>query len=389
MVKNARGIIRFLSICFIFILVILAVAIAAGTIYTVYNDLSGSSAAGKSTVPVVLPSSPEPEYEENETPTSVTSIDENNLNYSSDDTYMRKYSWTYGGYNQSITVTIPKDYYDFYRSKSHSGKDFDHYALSEDDRVFLGQMIDSFKEQGQKYNFTDDQIALNIIAFVQSMPYTSDNVTTGYDEYPRYPIETLVDGGGDCEDSAILAAALLLEMGYGVVLIELPAHMALGVKGGENLTGAYYEYNGDRYYYVETTATGYKLGEIPPEYIGDAVKLYTMNPMPTMDIHIRADYTKSDRNYVYYTVRCNVTNTGPTTAQNVTTIILAESDPFDLTRVWSQSEAIVIGTLADDASGWTEYTVKIPRQNYTRFTCVVYGDNFNQDYAYTRVVYIN
>ncbi len=385
MVRDARGIVRFLSACFIAFLIILAASIAVGTVYSVYSF----SSSGESTVPVVIPTSPEPEYDEAETPSYLTSVDENNLNYSSDDTYVRTYSWTYGGYAQSITVTIPVDYYDYYRSKSHTGKDFDHYALSEDDRVFLGQMIDSFKEQGDKYNFTDDQNVLNIIAFVQAMPYTSDSVTTGYDEYPRYPIETLVDGGGDCEDSAILAAALLLEMGYGVVLIELPGHMALGVKGSENLAGTYYELNGSRYYYVETTSSDFKIGELPSEFIGARAKLYSMNPMPAMNVQIRADYVESDWNYVYYKVRCNVTNTGPTSGQNVTVIIMAESEPFDMTRVWSQSGEISLGTLADDGSGWAEYTVQVPRRAQTRFTCVVYGGNFNPEYVYTKVVYMN
>lgn len=385
MVRDSRGIIRFLSVCFITFLILLAATIAVGTIYNVYSFTSSS---GNSTVPVVIPTSPAPEYDEAETPSSLTSVEETEPVYSSD-TYVRTYSWVYSGYSQSITVTIPVEYYDYYRNKSHSGKDFDHYALSEDDRVFLGQMIDTFKEQGDRYNFTDDQNVLNMIAFVQAMPYTSDSVTTGYDEYPRYPIETLVDGGGDCEDSSILAAALLLEMGYGVVLIELPGHMALGVKGSENLAGTYYELNGIRYYYVETTASNFKIGELPPEFIGSRAKLYSMNSMPAMNVQIRADYVDSDWNYVYYKVRCNVTNTGPTSGQNVTVLIMAESDPFDMTRVWSQSGEIPIGTLADDGSGWAEYTVQIPRRNQTRFTCVVFGDNFNPEYVSTKVVYMD
>lgn len=386
MVRDARGIVRFLSVCFIAFLIVLAASIALGAVYSVY---SFSSSSGESTVPVIVPSSPEPEYDEAQTPSSITSVDESSLNYSSDDTYVRTYSWTYGGYRHSITTTIPVEYYEYYRSKPHSGKDFDHYALSEDDRVFLGQMIETFQEQGARYNFTDDQNVLNIIAFVQAMPYTSDSVTTGYDEYPRYPVETLVDGGGDCEDSAILAAALLLEMGYGVVLIELPGHMALGVKGSENLTGTYYELNGSRYYYVETTSTDFKFGELPVEFTGARAKLYSMNPMPAMNVEIRADYTDSDWNYVYYKVRCNVTNTGPTSGQNVTVVIMAESEPFDMTRVWSQSGEVSLGTLADDGSGWAEYTVQVPRRNQTRFTCVVYGDNFNPESVYTKVVYMN
>ncbi|WNY28074.1 hypothetical protein MmiEs2_02540 [Methanimicrococcus stummii] len=388
MVRDARGIIKFVSVCFIAFLFLLAACIAIGTIAFVYSETAPSSPAN---VPVVIPVLSEPEYEEAETPDSISSIEdpaEDDLVLSSD-TYTRTYSWTYGGYNQTITVSVPKEYYDYYRNKSHSGKDFDHYALSEDDRVFLGKMIESFKEQGEQCNFTADQNVLNIIAFVQAMPYTSDSVTTGYDEYPRYPIETLVDGGGDCEDSAILAAALLLEMNYGVVLIELPGHMALGVKGSENISGTYYTHNGDRYFYVETTASGYKLGEIPAEFKNASAKLYTMNPMPEIKIQLRADLIDSDLNYAYYKIHCDITNKGPTTASNVTALLFAESDPFDMTRVWSQSDAILVGTMVDEASGWAEYMVQVPRRNQTRFSCVVYGDNFNQVYTYTRVIYLN
>ncbi|WP_318785287.1 hypothetical protein [Methanimicrococcus hacksteinii] len=370
-------------------LFILAVCIAVGTILYVYSETAPSS---QTNIPVDIPVLTEPEYEDAETPEAVTSVENYEFSVSSDgdsESYVRSYSWTFAERNQTITVSIPVEYYDYYRNKSHSGKDFDHYALSEDDRTFLGKMIDSFKEQGEKYNFTDDQNVLNIISFVQAMPYTSDDVTTGYDEYPRYPIETLVDGGGDCEDSAILAAALLLEMGYGVVLLELPGHMALGVAGSENISGTYYEYEGSRYYYVETTASGYKFGEIPAEYQNAAVKICTMNPMPSMSIQLRADLVGTDLDYAYYKIQCDITNRGPTTAHNVYAVILAESEPFDMTRVWAQSDAIYVGTMADEATGWAEYTVQVPRRNQTRFSCVVYGDNFNADYSYTRVIFIS
>ena len=36
-----------------------------------------------------------------------------------------------------------------------------------------------------------------VITFVQSLPYTSDSVTTAFDEYPQYPMETLVEYGGN------------------------------------------------------------------------------------------------------------------------------------------------------------------------------------------------
>jgi len=53
------------------------------------------------------------------------------------------------------------------------------------------------------------------------------------EEDPKFPIETLWEGGGDCEDKAILAAALLKALGYDVVFVTYPyyftGHAMLGV----------------------------------------------------------------------------------------------------------------------------------------------------------------
>lgn len=309
--------------------------------------------------------------------------------FNSPDSYIRTYSWTYDGYSQSFTLTIPKEHYEYYRNKPHSGKSFDKYALSEHDRQLLNEMINGFVEQGDKNGFTEDQNVLNVIAFVQAMPYTSDNVTTGYDEYPRYPIETLVDGGGDCEDSAILAAALLTEMGYGTILLGLPSHMALGVKGSEEISGTYYMHDGSRYYYVETTSSGYGIGEIPREYETSQAQIYTMNPTPVIYATLRTDLIDSDRNYVYYKIRCDFTNKGPRIAKNVNVNIFAEASPYDMTQIWPPEHEIYIGDVNDDGSGWAEATVKIPRNNYTCFSCIIYGDNFNYVEMHTNIVYIN
>ena len=73
--------------------------------------------------------------------------------------------------------------------------------------------------------YSRTEIPYIAMAFVQSLPYVSDSVSSGYDEYPRFPFETLYHGGGDCEDSSILLASILYDMGYGVALIELPGHI--------------------------------------------------------------------------------------------------------------------------------------------------------------------
>jgi hypothetical protein len=117
------------------------------------------------------------------------------------------------------------------------------------------------------------------LAFVQSLPYTSDNVTEGYNEYPRFPIETLVDDGGDCEDTSILFATLTLIWGYGTVYINPTDHYAVGILGN-GLHGTSWEYpqgSNKTYYYCETTGDGFKIGQLPDEFAGQSAYIYPID----------------------------------------------------------------------------------------------------------------
>ena len=105
------------------------------------------------------------------------------------------------------------------------------------------------------------------VRFIQSLPYVEDAVI-GYDDYPKYPIETFVERNGDCEDTSYLAAAIINAMGIDTALLLLPGHMAVGVWGSSDWSGTYYVKNGRRYYYYETTGSGWWFGEVPDEFKG-------------------------------------------------------------------------------------------------------------------------
>lgn len=121
----------------------------------------------------------------------------------------------------------------------------------------------------------------NALAFAQSVEYVSDLESTGHDDYWKYAIETIYDQVGDCDDSAILAAAVLHRMGYQVALLFPPSHAAVGVAVPEAVSGHFIEHAGVRYFYCETTADGWSVGELPERY--DEV-----GPIPVLPVRGRS-----------------------------------------------------------------------------------------------------
>jgi predicted transglutaminase-like cysteine proteinase len=293
-------------------------------------------------------------------------------------TYTRTYSWDYGMDHWFSTVTIAEDTYHYYRSKPHNReRDYAQYALSDYDRTFLQKIVATFEEAGRQKGYSDYDTIMNVVAFVQALPYTSDNVTTGYDEYPRYPLETLVDNGGDCEDSAILTAALLREMGYESVLIEISHHMAVGVVCTENRSGTYYEYQGSQYYYLETTGTGWEIGELPEIYRKyGSVTIHPMIQVPRMEIAFTANLTDYNTAYAYYRVHCTVANIGSGTARNPRVYIGALALSGESESILLPDHTIDLANYSEGSTGWAEATVRIPRGQISQIICRLSGENF-------------
>ena len=115
-----------------------------------------------------------------------------------------------------------------------------------------------------------------IAAFVQYLPYASDIETTGHRNYPRYPIQTLADFGGDCEDTVILLATLLNMMHQDFIIVSYPDHFGIGILGDENTCGTYWEYNGRKYFYLETSEWGWKIGELPAYFRDKPAVIYSL-----------------------------------------------------------------------------------------------------------------
>lgn len=165
---------------------------------------------------------------------------------------------------------------DVYDQRYSDRRQYVYEAVNEGLADEFGRILD---EEAEDNGITGTREKVEfLIDFVQNLPYVPDDVSTGFDDYTKRHIETLVDGGGDCEDSAIMLASLLLSnsFGYGTALIQPPNHMAVGVKGGDNLDGYYWEKDGTKYYYIETTGEGWGVGEIPEEYQNENAYVYVL-----------------------------------------------------------------------------------------------------------------
>ena len=185
----------------------------------------------------------------------------------------RRYVWNFRGRHYTILMTIDLEQYN-----SYSGKErYDIPKLIEEGRTTIGNLTREFQRAFKRNRSWTRQDRVDfVLSFVQSLPYTFDDVTTGYDEFRRYAIETLIEGGGDCEDTTILVAAILRGLGEKTALIFTPGHIALGVSG--DFKGASLTYNNTKYYYCETTGTGWTVGTLPASVGKTVDKIVPLSP---------------------------------------------------------------------------------------------------------------
>lgn len=176
--------------------------------------------------------------------------------------YKRTVQWNFGGYTFTDQLTFNYSDYMYYRGLSKTQAK-SAYANEYSNHAYLMQLAKVLDEDAKDLGYTGFTMAEYLVAFVQqAIPYKSDPYNNGWD-YPKYPIETLVEQGGDCEDKAALLVALLNTFGFDAVLVSLPGHMAAAISCSN--CGGYYTHNGKKYSFIETTTGGWSIGTVPPE----------------------------------------------------------------------------------------------------------------------------
>lgn len=297
------------------------------------------------------------------------------------DTITRYYEWEYDGTKFSMAAEYYKDSYEVYSERSRS-RDFEHFVTDTYDDTLISQLTSQMEEMAHDGGYGENDIPYITMAFVQSLPYVSDSASAGYDEYPRFPFETLYHGGGDCEDSSILLASLLYDMGYGVALLELPGHMAVGVEGDDNLSGSYYDYNGAKYFYLETSNSGWDVGVIPDEYQNETVTIIPIGPVSP---ELQLTFTGTGEKNSYQTsvdLEITIENVGSITAEDV--VIHTALESTDEGMVWDQIISDTIPSIPTESRiTYTVSGLKVPAGESYRVGITTWGSNVNSEYIYS------
>jgi hypothetical protein len=180
---------------------------------------------------------------------------------------LKTYAWPYDGNDYAMQLNLSAIQYYQYKNNGvdrspetyEEGRAF----VTVNDPVVV-KVAGELASMASARGFSQIERADFVLSFVQSIDYSYDNVSAGQNEYWRYPLETLYDQTGDCEDTSILYAAIMEAMDNDAILLLLPGHMAVGLSC-IGASGGYYILESTDYYYCETTATGWEVGDVPPE----------------------------------------------------------------------------------------------------------------------------
>lgn len=300
--------------------------------------------------------------------------------------FTRDFKWNYNDYKCYMTLNLYPEVYKMFKQRERT-RDYDLFASDIYSKEYIKSLTDGIKKFGKNNGLSDAEIPYLIISFVQSLHYTSDKVTTGFDEYPRFPYETLYDNGGDCEDTSILASAMLNELGYGVVILEFKeniGHMAVGIKCNPSEGQSYYEYNGITFCYLETTTKGWNVGQVPDEFKNSEAIIIPIVEKPSLKIHFISNYAYNFQD-VYTNVDVEVKNLGSKTAEN--TRIYVALQTVDTDKVWAQVQSDALEIQPEETYSYKVTNLHSSTGQPFRIYVRAWGDNVISDETVSDWIY--
>jgi hypothetical protein len=197
------------------------------------------------------------------------------------------FEWNFRGDLFSLSLNLDRSVYTHFKNLDHSvSQNEDYTRFSTPDEQYVKEISNQLEEMAENNGYTSNlDKAEFILAFVGAIQYVTDIEGSEQIEYPKYPIEMLWEGVGDCEDASALYISLMEAIGEDTVLVLLlvkqnedeewggHAMVGISIQGG---SGSYFQMGSgnkaDIEFYIAET-TGWK----------DGISGIGVNPWSEMD----------------------------------------------------------------------------------------------------------
>ncbi|MEP4534097.1 MAG: hypothetical protein ABJ004_13490 [Cyclobacteriaceae bacterium] len=151
--------------------------------------------------------------------------------------------------------------------------------LVDQNSAYIAYVSDSLRQVSIQSGLSNNDFAELVVSFVQDIPYsfvigqectareTSSHPCVGNIRFGILsPYEFLHTLHGDCDTRAVLLFAMFEYLGYKpmIVISNEYAHAMLALNIPSS--GKFLTHRRDKYYFWETTATGWSVGMLPPDY---------------------------------------------------------------------------------------------------------------------------
>ena len=208
------------------------------------------------------------------------------INDTDDKTIVSKtYSFAYKGKSYVINVNVPRYRLNNYKLNTYRIADVQKCFVQDD---YLVDVVNQVKQQVR----TDDRqlLAEVLITFVQNSIKSDYDINVhGQDEYWAYPVETLINGAGDCDCKGTLLTALLRTAGFDALVLIQSNHLTSIVSDVQPYNNknciTYVEHNGKQYYIIDGTGKN-GVGYYYPESVADMSIYYTIYDETECNVYI-------------------------------------------------------------------------------------------------------
>ncbi|WP_143702808.1 hypothetical protein [Methanocorpusculum labreanum] len=114
------------------------------------------------------------------------------------------------------------------------------------------ELLGFFEGYSKEHNLTSDEYVELLTTYVQNIPYKTVGAAV------NFPIETVIENKGDCDDKSVLLSGLLAKSGYaaGVAVFSEANHMTAAIKAEEagQVISSYILIETTRYAYIGENA---------------------------------------------------------------------------------------------------------------------------------------